>query len=217
MEFPEIVEEFVDRRNLQGALDESSQRVVVRFVDIDPTGIQLGLFDRLVHVLLNSLDKTVHLVGAQRLQRPGSDQRLIEKVLLVGVRNFGAGRFHTGVLIHLMPTMNSLFPDIGNFRENIDPGPHIFAAFSVVSRRGGQSMGPLLQPLLILYMKGGCRNSEALRIAADLVERRKRIKAVACGVFETLGHHRPGELLEAHHELVPLLSLSLGQPLGMLQ
>src|SRR5688572_30188873 len=45
------------------------------------------------------------------------------------------------------------------------------------------------------------RQAEVSRIAAHFVQRNKAIETIKSRVFDTLGHHRPGQLLQTHDPL----------------
>jgi hypothetical protein len=49
-------------------------------------------------------------------------------------------------------------------------------------------------------MKRGEGDAEALRRAANLVERDEPVETIEGGVLDPLGHHRSGELLQRHRK-----------------
>src|SRR3990172_4053055 len=82
--------------------------------------------------------------------------------------------------------------------------PRVFAPLRVVRRGRVERLGPpgprgSIVPVEIL-------NGAALprRIAPDLVEREEAAVSIEGGVFEPLGHHRPGELLPPSDKPQPL-------------
>ena len=77
-------------------------------------------------------------------------------------------------------------------------------------RAGGQQgTWPAGLAGLVLAVKFFQRGGAAGRVVPHLVERHQRAVAVKGGVFDPLGHHRAGGLLESAHEQVPFLLFGL--------
>ncbi len=69
-------------------------------------------------------------------------------------------------------------------------------------RRGGKhGRGPVLLALAIVPVKSFHAQSEALRFAADFVQRGQPVVDVKSGILQPLGHDRPGCLLEFQDEM----------------
>ena len=66
---------------------------------------------------------------------------------------------------------------------------------------GEQSRRPIALPRDVLVVK--CRNADAelLRLAADLVQRGEPVVNIEGGILQSLGHDRPGALLELENEM----------------
>src|SRR3569832_2473893 len=91
-------------------------------------------------------------------------------------------------------------PGIGYFRQHVDAGAHVLAAFVVVRGRGEQGMRVRLQPLLVCAVEIGERCAEAARIATHFVERHQPVVDIETGVFQSFRHQRAGVLLELHRD-----------------
>ena len=63
--------------------------------------------------------------------------------------------------------------------------------------------GERLGALLVGGVELRDADAEAIRAAADLVQREKPVVAIEGGVLEALRHHRPAVLLHAHCERAP--------------
>src|SRR5208282_2818331 len=105
------------------------------------------------------------------LERPGSHERLVEEVLLVGVGDVGIFPFDAQRSVEPMPSAHGLLPGVGHFREYVDAGAHVFAALGVVRGSGGQRVWPVTKPALVASMKGLDRDAARRWIAADFVQR----------------------------------------------
>src|SRR5580700_7160795 len=65
---------------------------------------------------------------------------------------------------------------------------------------GKHGMRPTVEALLISEMKlRGC-GSELVKVASDIVQRDQAVVTVKGRIFQALGHHGAGELLELHGE-----------------
>src|SRR6266516_2954127 len=152
---------------------------LVRLARLDPARVPLRLAQRLLHVRLDPA----------ALDRPCSDERLPEQVVLAGI-------------VEDAPAADALAPLVGELGENADPRADVAAALRVVRLRREQvhreALGALeVRPVELLDGK-----RESARIAADLVQRSESEVAVEVRVLDALGHHRAGRLLPARDELV---------------
>src|SRR5688500_607219 len=78
-------------------------------------------------------------------------------------------------------------------------------------RRGGvHGMRPTRAAATDKIVKLVHRDTEMIGIAADIVQRQQAVVHVERGILEAFGHQRPGELLEAHYEMHPLIFLFFG-------
>ena len=95
----------------------------------------------------------------------------------------------------------------GDFREHVDPGADVFAAFRVVRRSGQKRMRPVGLPLDVLLMKGPERRAEPFGISSDFVQRHEPVVPVKRGIFDRLRHDRARHLLEFAREAEPCRSV----------
>ncbi|MER3406413.1 MAG: steroid 3-ketoacyl-CoA thiolase, partial [Chloroflexota bacterium] len=75
----------------QDLAHKGADRLIPGLVGIDPTGVDLGLFDRFLHVGHDAFNERFVRLGSQELCAlpgvgPGAEQRLVQQVLLVAVR-----------------------------------------------------------------------------------------------------------------------------------
>src|SRR5690348_10591633 len=68
-------------------------------------------------------------------------------------------------------------------------------------------MRPVLRPLQIAAMEFLHRNPERFGRAADLIDGGQAVIDIASSILQTLGHHRPAQLLELEHEIKPFTVL----------
>src|SRR5260370_19181522 len=151
------------------------------------------------------------------LEWPGSDERLVKKVFLVGIGDADIFPFEAQRSVKPVPSAHRPLPGVGHFREYVNSRAHILAALGVMRRSGGQRVRPFMEPALVASMKGFDRDATRGWIAADFVQRSERIKPVERGVFESFRHHRAGELLDAQSKVEPFRAPGFVQALGMIQ
>src|SRR5690606_19144440 len=134
------------------------------------------------------------------VERKAADQDLVEEIFIVA-----AGRRTTVDLapprpVEPPPPANMLRPPRRIFGEYVDAGAHVLAALVVVRRSREHRKRVVPQPLLVHVMERCRRDAEALRLAADIVQRDEAMVTVKRRILERLGHHRTGELLELHRD-----------------
>ena len=138
---------------------------------------------------------------------PRAHQRLVEQVLLVGVRCDEVLTMHAVAFVQGAPLRPPLGPLGRQFRQDVDAGPDVFAALGVVGGRRRQGVRKSLLATLHLFMKCGRGDAEAIGIAADLVERDEPVRDVAGGVLGSLRHDRGRDLLELADEAALFLDV----------
>ena len=115
--------------------------------------------------------------------------------------------------VEALPGADPRPPLDGDLRQHVDARPHVLAALGVVGGGGRQGVRPAQPALGVGGVELGDGGAEAARVAAHLVERDQPVVAVEHGVLVALGHHRPGDLLEAPHEVQPLGAVGRVGPL----
>ena len=155
-------------------------------VRLDPVRRPLRLAQRLLEVALEP----------RRDDRPRADERLPDEVLLVRVVH-PAGE--------LAPAADALGPLLVHPGERADARADVAGALRVVRLRGEQRArdGARAARARSRWNSSG-REREAVRVAADLVQRGEAEPAVERRVLDALRHHGAGRLLPAHDELVEL-------------
>jgi hypothetical protein len=94
-----------------------------------------------------------------------------------------------------------LAPVLGDFRQQAQTGAHIFAALGVVGGGRQHGTGPPYLDVAARPVKRLDRGAEVGGVAAHFVERHQAVEGVERRVLHAFGHRRPGQLLEAHHQL----------------
>ena len=61
------------------------------------------------------------------------------------------------------------------------------------------------------------RHPEPVGRSADFVERQQRTVTIERRVLQPLGHHRPGELLKAHHEQAALGTIGVADAVRIVE
>ncbi len=79
-----------------------------------------------------------------------------------------------------------------------------------MGRGGVHRMRPAPVATTIEIMKLIHRYAELIGVAADVVQREQAIVHVQRRILESLGHQRPGELLESHREVDPIAFFFFG-------
>src|SRR5262249_41650044 len=115
---------------------ELANRIVISRVRVDPARMYLGLVDGFLQVYLNSRDKSRELFRRTRFQRPGTDERLIEQILIVRIGSHEGFQLDPVRLIPEEPAASRGTPFVGYFGKNIEASPDILAALGVVGRGG---------------------------------------------------------------------------------
>src|SRR5207249_628153 len=120
---------------------------------------------------LDALDEVRLPADADRAHGPGAQQRLVQEVLLVlvGRRLTVDSRLLSAV--EPMPGTDSRPPLISDFREHVDPGPHVLAALGVVGRENGQRRWPPRRPLEATAVELVEAGAEDVGMPAHLVQR----------------------------------------------
>src|SRR3954467_6272418 len=104
--------------NLPG---ESEQRTLMRFVLPDPARVDLGFPYSLLQELLDADSKSLFLV---LIERPRSQERLIQKDLLPWCGNRNSVDGSRVLLIEAAPTQQALLPFIWDFGEHVETCAH---------------------------------------------------------------------------------------------
>ena len=180
--------------------------------------MDLRFLQRLVHVFLNSADKfgvTRAVHGRQRPDpRPASgttgirhwrrDVRAIDDGLLVPVQ--------------LAPVAHRLVPLHRNLREHVNPRADILGC-AWCRAWTSPAMHWVQCRRRIKFFWWNCRgvNPNSSGSPAHIVERCQRIVAVKGRILDALRHHRPRQLLQAHHEQAALGPLCPGESLRVAQ
>src|SRR5262245_51305110 len=164
--------------------------------------MNLGLSERLDHVLLNSPDERL-LRPSPDVERPRAEERLIKQVLFIRVRRRLVFDRGLEIAVHVLPPAHGAVPAGRDFRERIDTRAGVLAALGVVGRTCEHGMRPERQAFAIAPVERRGRDAEPRRFAADLAQRSQRIEAVKGRILDPLRRYRPGQLLEAHDELAP--------------
>src|SRR3981081_4713253 len=73
---------------------------------------------------------------------------------------------------------------------------------------------PIAKALLIGKVELRGRGSEAVEIASDIIQRNQTVVTVKGSVFQSLSHHRTGELLDFHGKRCHCISISGILPFG---
>src|SRR5262249_35259990 len=124
--------------------------------------------------------------------RPGADERLPDKVFLVGV-------FHPAG--ELAPAANALRPFVVQGGERPDSRADVSRAFRVVRLRGEECVRMTRESLERRAVETLGREREAVGVASHLVQRGEAEPAVEGRVLDALGHHGSRYLLPARDEL----------------
>ena len=156
----------------------------------------------LLHVVLNrSMNGGMRAV--ERLQGPSAQQGLIEQIFVVS-----AGRRQAFDLA-VMPAIDraqrlTAAPPLRDFGKNVDPRPHVLAPFSVVRGGGRRATSAARTGVAVFALKIVDGAGAARRVAAHLVQRAQWKVTIKGRVFDSLGHQRAGDLLEAADEQAPV-------------
>ena len=75
-------------------------------------------------------------------QRQGTDQRLVERLFIVAVRNITSSYQPLVRPVDLTPRANMALPLIRQFRQHVEPGAHVFSSFGIVGRGGIETTRP---------------------------------------------------------------------------
>ena len=113
-------------------VDEVRQRVVVVRVRVHPAGMNLCLAHRLLNVLLDPVAELLGQLWSKWLQRPGAEERLVNKVLVVAIRRSLA--VDPGLLGSVLaaPGSQGVAPAFGNLGEHVQTRSNVGAALGIV-------------------------------------------------------------------------------------
>ena len=151
----------------------------MRLARLDPARVPLRLAQCFQHVRLDPV-----LVDG-----PRADERLPEQVVLLRI-------------VERAPATDERVPLARELGEDADACADVAAALRVVRLRRQQVAGKARGALDVGAVEIVDRQPEAVRVAADLVQRGQPHVPVERRVLDTLRHHRTGRLLPARHELV---------------
>ena len=161
--------------------------VLPRRIAVHPARVALGLAQGFHQVAVEALAR----------DRPRAHERLEHEELLVVV-----GRARAPVLVEERAPVGDEAAPVGRHpRECADARTRVGAPLRVVRGRGQQRARPVALPALARGVELVDGEPEAIRVAADLVEREQARVPVHRGVLDTLGHDRARRLLEPHDEL----------------
>ena len=116
-----------------------------------------------------------------------------------------------------LPVPEHALPFARDLGEHVQPRADVLAALGVVRRGRRQAVRPVRQAAGVPGVEARGSTPTPVGPPAHLVQRRERVVAVEDRVLEALGHHGPGQLLQAQHELAALGALGVGQALGIAQ
>ena len=160
--------------------------VLPRRIAVHPARVALGLAQGFHQVAVEALAR----------DRPRAHERLEHEELLVVV-----GRARAPVLVEQRAPVGDEAAPVGRHsRECADTRTRVGAPLRVVRGRGQQRARPVALPALARGVELVDGEPEAIRVAADLVEREQARVPVHRGVLDTLGHDRARRLLEPHDE-----------------
>src|SRR4030095_5206950 len=120
----------------------------------EPARMDLGFLQGFLHILHDTLDETRLACLIQRCQRPGTDERLIEEILFIGIGHLNATNRTLLCVIPPLPALHGTLPLAWDLGQDVDPRPHILAAFCVMRRGRQEAAWPLGQALSVALMKG---------------------------------------------------------------
>ena len=206
----EIEEVLAERRVVrrEDGRDEPGHRLLVPGTRVQPARDDFGLAHGLLHVRDDALAILPFAVGVHGLERPRSEEGLVEQVLLVPAGVRVAIDHHARAAIESGPAGRRLFPRARDFGEHIDPRPDVLAALGVVRRGGRHRVRPLRGARRHPLVQRLRRDAELVRFASHLVERDEPVVVVECRILDALGRHRARHLLELADELHVLVALA---------
>ena len=155
LEGEEVVQEGAGVVAFQNVGDVARERLLVRWIGVDPRGVSLRLRGRLDHESLHPLDKSRRrrIVGAA--ERPGAQQSLVEQVFFPSVGAFQVVDRGSLASVPPRPARQADLPFVGEFRNDVDPEPRVLAALGVVGRGGRKPSRPLGEPVGVQGVKRG--------------------------------------------------------------
>src|SRR3989304_3666925 len=86
-----------------------------------------------------------------------------------------------------------------------------------MSGSGQQGMGPIPQTFSILVMEGGYGAPELIPVSAHFVQRHEAVVNIKSRLLDSLGHYRPGDLLELLDEVDQAPSVFFRKALNVLE
>src|SRR5262249_38158470 len=115
---------------IQNCRNKAFNSVVIGFIRIDPTCMNLGLFGGLAHIRNDALAISVVLRG---LVWPATYQSLIQKAFVIGVRSGRA--INTGLVggVKAAPTRKCRSPFLWHLRKHVQASANVLAALGIVS------------------------------------------------------------------------------------
>ena len=207
LERQEGLEKGVFLAGLQHSIGEREQGVLVLAIRFQPVGVDLGLAGRLDQIGFDPLDEG-RVVG--QIERVRAQQGLVQQIFIVVLGGQTPADAHLALQVDFLPPPNVLLPLGRHFRQHVQAGAHVLAAFGVVGRAGVHRVRPAGDSVLVEGVKLIEIDAELEGTRSHFVERQQAVVDVEHRVFHALGHQGSGELLQAHDEMQPLV-LILGR------
>ena len=99
------------------------------------------------HIRGHAVDKRLVLRVIERRERPHTNERLIQQVLLIPVGRELAVHFDHVLLVQLFPAGHASVPFQRHLGQHIDPGADVFTSLGIVRRGCRQRVRPPLMAL----------------------------------------------------------------------
>src|SRR3990170_6263984 len=117
------------------------------------------------------------------MERPGAQKGLIEQIFRIPIRNPLAFYHCFPFFIDPAPPEKLLSPFIWDFRDHIEPCPHILTSFGVMRSCRYHSAGPELGPFNILPMEGIQGSAKPFWVPTHFIEGDETVNYIKCGVL----------------------------------
>ena len=192
----------------QDRRDESAQRFFVVIVGIEPGCLHLRFLRGLHDGLLHSADE----IGiASSLDRPDTEQCLVQRQLVERIRCHAAPDGHPMLCVPPPPSRDPFGPYLGHLGQSVEAGSGVLTAFRVVRRRCRERSRPVALPTPHPSVEFLGAHERCPGVGTDLCPRRHARVAVQRRVLHPLRGGRAGELLPAAREFANVRLLRHGE------
>ena len=105
-------------------------------------------FQCFLEVLQDPIAVLLAVVVGHRINRPRTDECLINQILFIRIGHDVAVDFGEVGFVQILPALESHLPFVGRFRQHVQAGSHVLAALGVVRRTGVHRVWPFGGPVL---------------------------------------------------------------------